>query len=326
VAFPVLSTDPENPIAANQVRPRWCLTGRGDQNEVSILATKQCSSNRPKDRAFNLTDFIAFLAVLMILGAVQWPSVANTKGQGKVASCLYNHRQLMRAWEAYAQDNAGTLVGNLDGGNVSTMSNSNRTWVLGWLDFNGGSVFPSVAGGLANTNTYALTQWSPLASYLGRTATAFKCPADTSLCFGTRGAPRVRSLSMNSYMGSDRPYTSGYKVFGKLSEINDPAPAKAFVFIDEREDSINDGVLQIDMTGVSPSSPSFYTIVDYPADWHDRGANLSFVDGHTETWRWRDPRTIPSHRRGTLIPLGVSSPNNPDVARIQTAASRRITN
>jgi len=272
-----------------------------------------------------LTDFITVLAVLLILGAIQWPSVANTQGKGQVASCLSNHRQLVHAWQSYAQDNSGTLVGNLDGGNVQTIANSNRTWVLGWFDFSGGNAFPPDSGGFANTNTYALTQLSPLASYLGRTGTAFKCPTDTSLSFGTRGAPRVRSISMNSYMGSDHPYTSGYKVFGKLSEINGPVPSKAFVFIDEREDSINDGIFQIDMSGASPSSPTFYTIVDYPADWHNRGANLSFVDGHTETWRWRDARTIPPHRRGQLIPLGVSSANNLDVARIQAAASRRVT-
>jgi len=65
--------------------------------------------------------------------------------------------------------------------------------------------------------------------------------------------------------------------------------------------------------------------VDYPADWHNRGANLSFADGHTETWRWRDSRTMPLHRTGASIPLAVASPNNPDVARIQAATSRKIT-
>ena len=290
-----------------------------------MLATKQRRLNCQTDGAFTLTDFITVLAVLLVLGAIQWPSVANTQGKRQVASCLDNHRQLVRAWESYAQDNNGILVGNLDGGNVQTIANSNRTWVLGWFDFNGGNAFPQGSGGFANTNTYALTQLSPFATYLGRNAAVFKCPADKSLSRGTTGAPRVRSLSMNGYMGENLPYTSAYKQFKKLSEITDPKPSHAFVFIDEREDSINDGVLQIDMSGFNPLNPGSYTIVDYPADWHNRGANLSFADGHTETWRWRDPRTIPSHRRGNLIPLGVSSANNPDVARIQAAASRRIT-
>jgi len=290
-----------------------------------MLATKQRSLNRQTDGAFTLTDFITVLAVLLILGAIQWPSVANTQGKGQVAGCLDNHRQLVRAWQSYAQDNNGTLVGNLDGGNVSILANSNRTWVLGWFDFSGGIAFPQQYGGWANTNTFVLSQFSPLSPYLSHSAGVFKCPADKSLSRGTTGAPRVRSVSMNGYMGENHPYTSAYKQFKKMNEITDPKPSHSFVFIDEREDSINDGVLQIDMSGFNPLNASSYTIVDYPADWHNRGANLSFADGHTETWRWRDSRTIPPHRRGQLIPLGVSSANNPDVARIQTATSRRIT-
>ncbi len=168
-----------------------------------MLAIKQCDLNRQTDGAFTLTDFITVLAVLLILSAIQWPSMANTNGKGQVASCLYNHRQLISAWQSYAQDNNGTLVGNLDGGNVSSLANSNRTWVLGWLDPNPGndSAFPEKYGGRANTNTFVLCQLSPLSPYLGHSAGVFKCPADKSLSKGTTGAPRVRSLSMNGYMG-----------------------------------------------------------------------------------------------------------------------------
>src|SRR5947207_8047808 len=112
-----------------------------------MIATKQRSLNRRRDNAFTLTDLITVLAVLLILGAIQSPSVANTKGKGQVASCLSNHRHLVSAWQSYAQDNNGTLVGN-----VSSLANSNITWVLGWLDPNPGndSAFPQKYGGQAN--------------------------------------------------------------------------------------------------------------------------------------------------------------------------------
>ena len=130
---------------------------------------------------------------------------------------------------------------------------------------------------------------------------------------------------MNSYMGEGAfSLSSAYKLFKKISDITDPTPSHAFVFTDEREDSINDGLLWIDMSGFDPVDPTLYRIVDFPADWHNRGANLSFVDGHTETWRWHDPRTMPLHRPGNVMPLNVASPDNPDVARIQAATSRRI--
>jgi hypothetical protein len=284
-----------------------------------MLDTKYAfASESRKHWAFTFTDLMTVLAVVFILIAVQLPSAANARGKGQVASCLYNHRQLVRAWQLYAQDNDGRLVGNLDGGDVSILANSNRTWVLGWFDFNGGT-----SG--ANTNTLYLTTYSPLASYLDRQASVFKCPVDSSLSRGRTGIPRVRSVSLNSYLGERAgSYTAGYHQFKKISEIVDPKPSSAFVFTDEREDSINDGIFWIDMGGSDPLTPNRYTIVDFPADWHSRGDNLSFADGHTETWRWRDSRTMPAHRFGQLIPLGVASPNNSDVARLHAAASSRI--
>jgi len=277
------------------------------------------SSRGKGDRAYSFTDLIATVGVIILLAALGLPAAANSRTKGQGTSCLNNHRQLANAWQLYAKDNSGRLVGNLDGGNVSILANSNKTWVLGWLDFTGGQ--PTGA----NTNTLYLTTYSPLASYAGRQASVFKCPADTSLSRGRSGSPRVRSISMNGYLGERAaPYTAGYWQFKKISEIVAPKPSEAFVFIDERDDSINDGLLFIDMSGFDPQTPSAYTIIDYPADWHNRGVNLSFADGHTETWRWKDRRTMPPHN-GQQIPLGVVSPNNPDVARLQAAASRRVT-
>jgi prepilin-type processing-associated H-X9-DG protein len=130
---------------------------------------------------------------------------------------------------------------------------------------------------------------------------------------------------MNSYLGKrSYPYTSGYRQFTLMSEIVDPRPAQAFVFLDEREDGINDAWFIVDMTGWNPANPAAYTIVDYPADWHNRAGNLSFADGHVETWRWQDRRTMPRHSSGQLLALNRPSPGNPDVARLQAAASRPV--
>jgi len=280
-----------------------------------MRTTKQRQRNGQMDGAFTSTDLITVLAVLLILGAIQWPSLANTKVKSQSANCLQNHRELAGAWQLYADENGGRLVGNSDG--AINPANKNQYWVLGWLDFSGSP---------DNTNTLYLTADSPLAAYLNRKAEVFKCPADQSLSFGGRGVPRVRSVSMNCYMGERArgPLNSSYYQFRKISEIVMPKPSQAFVFIDEREDSINDGSLLMDMRGFDPADPGAYGLIDYPADWHNRGVNLSFVDGHTETWRWHDPRTMPRHWRGVLLPLNKPSPNNPDVRRIQEAATSKV--
>src|SRR5437762_11551726 len=118
------------------------------------------NGSRRRAPAFTCTDLIAIITVLAVLLAMQLPSAAGTKGKGQTANCLANHRQLVRAWQLYAQDNGGRLVGNLDGSGVTSVANSNKTWVLGWLDFTGG-----VPNG-ASTNTLFLTTYSPLAPYL----------------------------------------------------------------------------------------------------------------------------------------------------------------
>ena len=71
--------------------------------------------------------------------------------------------------------------------------------------------------------------------------------------------------------------TSAYATFPKITSI--AAPTLGFVFLDEREDSINDGSF---FTGVD--SPS--AITDVPASYHGGAAGFSFADGHSEMHKW----------------------------------------
>jgi prepilin-type processing-associated H-X9-DG protein len=233
--------------------------------------------------------------------------------------CINNNKQLGLAYILYADDNNDKLPGNLDGGNVQSFAATNLTWVAGWLDFNGGSP----AG--ANTNT-ALILNSQLGKY-SQAAGIYKCPADKALSRGTRGAPRVRSVSMNGYLGErGGPFTSGYNQFKKYSSLTAPSPSKCWVFVEEREDGINDGWFAVDMGSFDPARPSAHTIVDYPASYHNGACAFSFADGHAEVRKWVDARTKPKLKFGQLLPLGQPSPNNRDVDWIQERTSSKVTN
>jgi prepilin-type processing-associated H-X9-DG protein len=270
------------------------------------------SSSISARAAFTLQDLLVLLATVTLLVLLHLPSHANHRVAGQRASCLENLRQLTRAWTIYAEDNQGKLTGNLDG----TTTNTNLTWAVGWLVLRSERT--------DNTNWVALMH-SQLGEYLP-SHSVFKCPADLSLgpVPGGQRLPRVRSYSMNTYLGNRHfPYTSGYRQFRHMSDIIDPTPAQLIVFLDEREDSINDACFQIDMNGFDPPSPDSYRIVDYPADWHNRAGNFAFADGHTETWRWQDIRTTPVHRPGQELSLMQPSPHNSDIARIQAAATRK---
>jgi len=264
--------------------------------------------------AFTRADLLVTLAVIALIALLGLRSVAAPRSISEIQICFSNHRQLTRAWTLFAEDNSGQLPGNLDGGDAQNMANTNRSWVVGWLDFSGRS---------DNTNT-ALLKNAQLGRYLD-SASVFRCPSDPSRSRGLRGQLRVRSVSMNGYLGErSGTFTAGYKQFKTIQSIVDPKPAECFLFIEEREDSINDPWFPIDMASYDPLRPAGHQIVDYPADWHDGSAVLSFVDGHVENWRWIDPRTRPPHRPGAPLALAQPSPNNPDVARLQRSTSRKL--
>jgi prepilin-type processing-associated H-X9-DG protein len=95
-------------------------------------------------------------------------------------------------------------------------------------------------------------------------------------------------------------------------------------FIDEREESLNDGYFAINMRGFAPGNAwngEVTQLTDLPAYWHDRAASVTFGDGHVDVQRWQDPRTTPDPTRGQ-IPLGVPSPQNRDVLWLQEHATR----
>jgi prepilin-type N-terminal cleavage/methylation domain-containing protein/prepilin-type processing-associated H-X9-DG protein len=272
--------------------------------------------------AFTLIELLVVIAIIAILASMLLPALAKSKTKAQGIVCLNNGKQMALGWIMNADDNDGVLPGNLDGGG-NPISSSNLTWVLGWLDFAGGTSFPAAQGGSSDTNTMLLTVYSPLAPYLGRSAGVFKCPADKSLDHGVRGAPRVRSISMNGYVGKNRAYTGGYRMFVKSTDIVTPPPSRLWVFLDEREDGINDGWFAVDMGGYDPVNAKAYTIVDFPASYHNRAGGFSFADGHSEIKKWIDGRTTPVLKKGQPLTLGQSSPNNPDVAWMQDRTSSK---
>ena len=277
--------------------------------------------HRPARTAFTLIELLVVVAIIAILAALLLPALSRAKLKAQGVYCMNNHRQLLLAWKMYVEDNR-ELLPNVKHGSYE--------WVGGWLDFDGSNE--------ENWNPDRNIKTSLLWSYSGKNAGIFRCPADRSTVVnGARQTvPRVRTMSMLNWVGGrgeNRPMNwSGtafgtkpneYRLYHRSSDFTDPGPAMTFVFLDEREDSINDGMFVVDMLTYPTKTAS---IVDYPASYHGGAGGFSFVDGHSELKKWSSARVLEPPLKGRVRPYPTPLGNefSRDVFWMQERATRAV--
>lgn len=257
-------------------------------------------------QAFTLVELLVSIAIIGILASLLLPSLSKSKTQARTAQCQGNLRQLQLCFQLYVSDSDDCMPPN------------NSIFIIG-----GGAPVPGISW-LPDMD--ARTEYDPsnivdgvLFQY-NRSLAIYHCPSDHSTLETATGIklpqPRWRSYNMSQsvngypdYPGYDPMLFYYIPMWKKSTEIT--RPTERFVFIDENEDSIEDAEFGSPPRG----SPYYWQNVwwDMPSDRHDRGANLSFTDGHVERWQWRVRKEF------ILFVQPVPPAEMPDYQRIQNA-------
>ncbi|MBI2946710.1 MAG: type II secretion system protein [Verrucomicrobia bacterium] len=281
----------------------------------------RCQYDQEPSAGFTLIELLVVIAIIAILAGLLLPTLAKAKTKAQGIQCLSNHRQLLLAWRMYAEDSSDQIP-------YATSYATPYAWVIGLMNFS--------PNNRSNWDVEEDIKKSLLWKYTG-SADIWRCPADTSTVkpasgpYKGRTMPRVRSMSMNFWAGGwdgkDWGWSGGgWRLYLRLGDMVDPGPARTFIFLDMREDSVNQANFLVDMTGYPDQPTKTQFIEDYPASYHNRAGGFSFADGHSETKRWLDPRTMPPIKKGdyNVAIMGRLTPNNKDIIWMQERATRKI--
>ena len=224
--------------------------------------------------AFTLIELLVVIAIIAVLASLLLPALGRAKTKAQSITCRNHLKQLQLGWLMYLHDHNDYLVPNEDGNNTdgAWVGSLPGSWVEGDAE---------VDDSVTNIQKGVLFPYNP-------NVAIYHCPSDRTTLTTSDTILTTRSYMLQLWLNGDDEFdVFAPHIQRKYTSLKNPA--MVFTFLDAA--TCDSGSFYICPFGSDPALQGYWDEwVNSPGDWHDRGANFAFADGHVEHHRWLWPK------------------------------------